>query len=850
MTQEISHKKIRQIIIINFVFLLIPITISAQTISQHGVAYQYNGKKERTPLGNVTISYETDKRTTISDEHDGTFILTLVGRKMGDRIGSVTIKKREMMVFNQHAVDEWSVRKDPLKLILCNTDEFERQKENLIEIGKREAKKKYERQKAELEEKLRDSKISQEDYETRLNDAYEALYRLQKEIEKISDELARIDQSELDNQMLEIIEQYERGDAEEAIQKLKALNLYGEFDQRKQHREKLQQQLSGTNDDLKLLVKQMRQAVPILKNSGEWEEAGIYLKCIANETSDYFDLIEYVRFCVGEMHLKEAETFIQKGLEILENENDHESEEWKLKFCLYRFSMGFIYVLTHRYEEGEKELIWGDSIFSRIKKDYVRDLHLEGPIKAMLAFLYTRLNRNDEAEKMYQEALVYAQKVKGTDFCAHFFSETINFNSVVTIKLALADLYFKTYRLEAAKQICHAVLADIESSGANDENAHQNQSYAYSILRDISAKTLNYKDAETYGRKTLQIIRKLYDIHASAYELSLLDALNTLANILINNNKYIESEQLLIEAQIIARKRTNAGLFESQSSLATTLNTFGMLYSATQRYSDAEGVLKEALTINENLAADNNQPHTSSLASSYGRLGVLYGQQQLWNQAEAMLLKAIPLQQQISDTTMDTNGYFLADLYYCLGFVYLATERWSESIAALQHALSIRCIFYEKDTTRFALSVAQAHEMLSVAYTMAKDWYKAKNNTIKAIELYKTPTKQTAQYRSNIAALTGNLSFMTLMSKNFIQAERYAREALAIDSTLLWIYKNLAASLLFQGKYADAEKICRQYKSELKEDFLDDFKEFSKAGVIPKEYKEDVERFREILNKD
>ena len=134
MTQEISHKKIRQIIIINFVFLLIPITISAQTISQHGVAYQYNGKKERTPLGNVTISYETDKRTTISDEHDGTFILTLVGRKMGDRIGSVTIKKREMMVFNQHAVDEWSVRKDPLKLILCNTDEFERQKENLIEI--------------------------------------------------------------------------------------------------------------------------------------------------------------------------------------------------------------------------------------------------------------------------------------------------------------------------------------------------------------------------------------------------------------------------------------------------------------------------------------------------------------------------------------------------------------------------------------------------------------------------------------------------------------------------------------------------------------------------------------------
>ena len=103
---------------LTMMLLILTVPMLAQTVTQRGVAYQYNGKKQRTPLGNVTISYDANKRTTISGEQDGTFALTLVGRRMGDRIGLVTVRKREMMVFNQHAVDEWSVRREPLMLIL------------------------------------------------------------------------------------------------------------------------------------------------------------------------------------------------------------------------------------------------------------------------------------------------------------------------------------------------------------------------------------------------------------------------------------------------------------------------------------------------------------------------------------------------------------------------------------------------------------------------------------------------------------------------------------------------------------------------------------------------------------
>ena len=207
----------RKLLLFTVVCLLVAVDIQGQTTIQQGVTYRYNGKQQRTPLGNVTISYDADKRSTLSNENDGTFTLLLDGRKMGDRIGLVTVRKREMMVFNQQAVDEWSIRKEPLCLILCNADEFERQKENLINIGKREAKKKYDRQKVELEEKLSASQMKQQEYEAALDKAYDELERFQKNVGEYADLLARVDESEVDTLAQRALELFNQGEVDEAI---------------------------------------------------------------------------------------------------------------------------------------------------------------------------------------------------------------------------------------------------------------------------------------------------------------------------------------------------------------------------------------------------------------------------------------------------------------------------------------------------------------------------------------------------------------------------------------------------------------------------------------------------------
>ena len=836
----------KRLLISFFVCSMLLTTAVAQT--QKGVTYRYNGKQKRTPLGQVSISYDGNKRTVLSDAKDGTFTLVLDGRKMGDRIGLVTVKKREMMVFNQHAVDEWSVRKEPLMLILCNADEFERQKENLIAIGKRQAKKKYDQQKAELEEQLNESKINQKYYEARLDSAYEVLERMQREIEKYADELARLDRSELDSKMQEIVEQYEQGDAEGAVKKLKSLNLLGEFDQRTQHREEIQQELQGVNQDLSTLVERMRQAVPLLKNVGEWNEVDNYLKRIADETNEVTDIWEYSKLCMNESRYQTAETYIRRILDNLKSNANNLDEKQALIKAACHYGIGCIYTINLRYEEGEKVLKSSLSDFQKLTKNYNQDLILiEGRILSLLAFLYKNLNRFDEAEKMYKAVLELDQKALNSGVKTRLTIEGFESQTIMMTKVALADLYYKTNRLDEAKRMCQEALSDQEQSGENGEDAQNSQSIAFGILRNIFKRQQNLVEAERYGRESLQNYRKLYSIHPLAYESAWIGSLNKLAEILICNKKYSESEKLLLEALPVARRRVSENFYDAPSNLANVLNSVGKLYFEQERYTDSEKVFKEALGINEKLSIERDENFQLDVVNDCDYLAMLYGQQQLWSEAEIMLQKAIGLQERFAEKSMDLYGAFLSNLYYRLGFVYGSMNNWNKSIDAYQKTLTIRCIFEKKDFNSYAPYVAQTQELLSHSYMMIKNWNQAEKYLVEALQRYSKLPQQSALYLPRVASVKGLLSFLNIISKHYVHAEQCAREAMSIDSTQHWIQGNLAAALLFQGKYGEAEVIYRQYKDELKDGFLDDFNQFAEAGVIPKEREADVEKIKKLL---
>lgn len=95
--------------------------------------------------------------------------------------------------------------------------------------------------------------------------------------------------------------------------------------------------------------------------------------------------------------------------------------------------------------------------------------------------------------------------------------------------------------------------------------------------------------------------------------------------------------------------------------------------------------------------------------------------------------------------------------------------------------------------------------------------------TTAALIIYKRLAEDDPQvYKSYLAVDYINIAYTSILSKQFAQAELYSFEALKVDSTKYFANTNLALAYFLQGKYADAEKIYIQYKSEFKNDFLND----------------------------
>ena len=89
-------------VIKNVLFVLFAILsiVKALAIDQIGIAYRYNGKKQRTPLGGVYIKVATSPNGVVSQEKNGLFVLKLKDRALGDAMGDAIVQKSGMIVFN------------------------------------------------------------------------------------------------------------------------------------------------------------------------------------------------------------------------------------------------------------------------------------------------------------------------------------------------------------------------------------------------------------------------------------------------------------------------------------------------------------------------------------------------------------------------------------------------------------------------------------------------------------------------------------------------------------------------------------------------------------------------------
>ena len=790
-----------------FLWLLIATlcVTNALAIDQLGIAYRYNGKKQRTPIGGVYVKVAASPNGVVSDKKSGQFVLKLDGLGMGDPLGMATVSKRGMVVLNKDEVAKWSVQKKPLVLILCDANEFQKLKDRLVAIGRSQAKKKHKQELAKLEALNAKKQLTLEQYYAKRESIDKKMEHALAHMDEYADLFARIDESEIDTIAQKAFDLFKQGHIDEAIdlfkkneQKAKMPSIREKAEEMRQlvdSAESLAQQdideytkqakayaealsllkkneqkakmpsISEKNKEMRQLadsaeslaqqdidenMKQAKAYVEALKYKGEWEEAGRVLKELADALGTYEAMMEYADFARRQNQYAEAETYYKLCKDKIAPLVKNNPELYEPQLAKVYINLGVVYYCTKRF---------------------------------------------NESEQMHKAAL--------------------------EIRKRLAD--------------------------ANPQVHEPDLAVSYKHLGLLYFETQRYDESEQMHKAALQIRKRLAESNPQAYESDLADSYNNLACLYRATQRYAESELLSKSAIAIYKRLADANPQACEPDLAKSYNNLANLYSDTQRYTESEKMYKDALDIFKRLAEFNPQAYEPDLAATYYNLANLYSKTQRYAESEKMHKAAIAIYERLYEGAPQQYQSRLAKGYFDYCMTMLNNNKSNEAIEPVERSLKL-CKDMMNDKPDKALYAANLSCLVGLHNTN-KDYATAYSYNKDLLPLLKANYgEEAAKWKVVYSGQLLSQSFYANVLGKFEEGELYSLEALKVDSTQHLAYTNLAAAYLLQGKYQAAEKLYRQYKNELKEGFLSDFDELAKAGVIPAKRKTDVEKIKKMLN--
>ena len=278
------------------------------------------------------------------------------------------------------------------------------------------------------------------------------------------------------------------------------------------------------------------------------------------------------------------------------------------------------------------------------------------------------------------------------------------------------------------------------------------------------------------------------------------------------------------------------------------LNQMANLCSNSQRFNESELYYLEALEIQKRLAKDNPHVNEPLLASILYNLALQYYKTQCLSKSESYMMDCLEIQRRLAKEKPEAYEPDLTYTLYFMGMSYSEQKQYLKAIPYCEESLPIFRKLAQ-NSPLFKSGYEGTLYSLTQLYSMTGNHtkcYEANEEWLPVLRQYWQENSD--KYSEDLINTLGSQSYQCIFLGQLEQGENYAREALKIDPSQHWIITNLAACLLFQGKYAEAEIIYSQYKEELKDSFLQDLNDFETAGVIPTKSHGDVERIRIQLN--
>ena len=401
----------------------------------------------------------------------------------------------------------------------------------------------------------------------------------------------------------------------------------------------------------------------------------------------------------------------------------------------------------------------------------------------------------------------------------------------------------------------------------------------------------NMKRATEIYDRLIRRLKPLAVAEPSVYDFTLSTVLNNRAMIYNDCGQMQEAEQLYREALSIRQRlaMNNEKVFAPY--VAQTQNNLGVLYLTTNKVKQAEKLFSGALGVRRRLAETDPAVYAADKAATQGNLALVYACMKQYDRDIMLCEEAVKtyneliqmgFEQYAADRASILNN--LAATHRMQGNLQECERSWWDALTTysiltqsspkryrpyLQSTLDNLFEIYDVDDIacrekRLAvyrqlagnLPEYYAPEAAQMMNTLA-DMYDKEGLSEKSDALYKESLaiyeqlaeKEQEKYKAYVARALGNISYHLLLGKQFPEAEDYARRGLASDPQKRFIYANLAASLLLQGRFDEAMQIYDEHKDALRQSFLDDLQTFRQRGTIPAEAMEQVGQVEEMLRK-
>lgn len=387
-------------------------------------------------------------------------------------------------------------------------------------------------------------------------------------------------------------------------------------------------------------------------------------------------------------------------------------------------------------------------------------------------------------------------------------------------------------------------------------------------LAHLFAETNRFSESEKLYLESLEIRRRWAKKQPEAYEQSLALVLGSFGSLYYNAKDYAKCEPLYLESYQIYQRLAKKEPSIYNPKLAVAKFNLAIEYYHTGKIPESVTLWIEVYEMFQQLSQKEPSLYNDELKTTKGNLEELapwleseaidYRDNGQYEKSETYYLKALDLYRLLAKENPTQYEPEIAGTLNSIGILYIKTKRFPECESAFKESLAVYERLAKTNLETYQSEVVRMKNNLSaLAYQLRKNVSQDKDGKhymeneallTQAVEIYRFLAKNSSNdYKSEIAATLGSLSYNCLFNSHWKEAEQAAREGLDHAPAEHWINTNLAPALLFQGKHDEAEAIYRQYKDELKASFLQDINDFESANIVPEQCKADVEQIKKLL---